>query len=177
MSLYDAYNLTQMNAHDLMGLWDTFVYPSSRQSDKIRSIRWLWSSKKTQQCQSSKKSAFILSQSALLSLSLSLSVTHTQLCITHHPIAVMFRVATSFWCWFICDSIAFMRYCVCMNISRYELCLTAVTLDGRPSFSLSKCLTHTWTSSAVCQRKLPQTTRVQLSWSKAINTVTLWDLM
>lgn len=44
MTLYDAYNLTQMDAHDLMGLWDTFLqYPlclnTSKQSDKIRSIR------------------------------------------------------------------------------------------------------------------------------------------
>lgn len=156
--LYDAHNVIHMDAHDLMGLWEMFEwYPlclsTSRQSDKIKYIRWLWSSKKAQQCQSSKKSAFILSQSALLSLYFSL-VTHTQLCITRHPIAVMFCVATSFWCRFICE---FVLSCVFVCIWRslgmkahpVKPCLTAVTLDGRPSFSLSKWLTHRWTRSAV----------------------------
>ncbi len=123
------------------------------------------------------KSAFSFSQSALLSL----YHTHTQLYIIPHPIAVMFCVATSFWCRFICECVL-SCVSVCMNIPRYE-CTSSKSLSDSclngwpPLFQLSKWLTHRWTWSAVCRCKLPQMTRAQQSRPRAINTLTLTDLM
>lgn len=177
--LYDAHNLTNMDYHDLMGLWDIFVRSlSSRQSDKIkiRNIRWLWSWKKAQQCQSCQISFYFFPRVLCY-----LSITHTQLCISRHPIAVMFCVATSFWRRFICECVL-SCVSVCMNIPRYE-CTSSKSLSDSchngwlPLFQLSKWLTHRWTWSAVCQRKLPQTTRAQQSRPTAVTTVTLTDLM
>lgn len=175
--LYDVHNVTHMDAHDLMGLWDTFErYPlclsTSRQNQEYQMIVKL----KESPAVSKLKEISFHSIPECFALPLFLSC-HTNTAVYHlspdrcHVLCRhLILMSNHLW---VC---AFMCFWVCvwtslgMKAHPVKPCLTAVTLNGRPSFSLSKWLTHRWTRSAVCQRKLPQTTRTQQSWPKAINT-------
>ncbi len=143
--LYDAHNLKHMDSHDLMGLWDIFVRSRSLHQQAK------WQNQKYQMIVKLKVSPAVSKLKEIsfhyfpecfaISLSHTNTHTHTQLCITRHLIAVMFCVATSFWRRFICECVL-SCVSVCMSIPRYSMsahpvkaCLTAATMDGRPSFS------------------------------------------